>query len=90
MFERFYSLRRSCSVCSWDILSADGHTWAFMYLSTAFLTGVIIAIMLLVTPADLRFGRLIVAGAALVLIGGSMPRRKGLAIAVEYLMTAPG
>jgi len=63
----------------------EGDTWAFMYISTAGITGVFVAVMLLVRPPQVWIGQLIVLPLALLLIGGSLPFRKGLAIAIDYL-----
>lgn len=56
---------------------------AFMYISTAFLTGLFVLLMLLWRPVDLAGGRWMIIGIALGLILGTMPMRKGVALAVE-------
>ena len=56
-----------------------------MYYSTAFLSGMIIIAMLLVVPANRWLGRAAVLAAWLVLMLLSLPRRKGVAIALDYL-----
>ncbi len=65
---------------------AEGNTWAFMYISTAAMTGLIVAVMILVRPDSLWKGQAVVFPVALVLIVGSLPHRKGLAIALEFLV----
>ena len=57
-----------------------------MYYSTACLSGMIIVAMLLVVPANHLLGRAAVLLAWLVLMLLSLPRRKGVAIALDYLM----
>lgn len=66
--------------------SAAGDTWAFMYITTTLLTGLIIVGMLLISPPALWTGRVVVLPLALVVILGSLPYRKGVAIAVEHLI----
>ncbi len=56
-----------------------------MYYSTAMLTGVIVILMFLIRPANLWLGRLVVFATALVLIVLSLPYRKGIALAIDYL-----
>ena len=58
-----------------------------MYMSTGFLTGLIFLGMLLIRPTALWLGRMVVVIAALLLIMGTLPRRKGLALALNYLIT---
>lgn len=86
LFSRWYTLHDRCAQCALEYEPADGATWAFMYLSTAFLTGLFIVAMLLTTPTRVWLARSILFPAALVVIVGSLPRRKGLAVAVEYLI----
>jgi len=57
-----------------------------MYLSTAGITGVIVAGMLLLPPANRWLGRGVVLAVAIVLILGTLPLRKSLGIAIEYLV----
>src|SRR3954453_5118216 len=62
-----------------------GESLAFMYFSTAFLTGLLIIAMLLTRPENLVVGRIFVVGAALALYLVPMPIRKAIAIAINYL-----
>ena len=55
-----------------------------MYLSTAFLTGVMFIVLVTMPPHDLDSYRLRLVVAALALYGLTMPVRKGLAIALNY------
>ncbi len=56
-----------------------------MYYSTAIFTGFIVIAMLLVRPANLWLGRFVVFLSAFVLIVLTLPYRKGLALAIDYL-----
>lgn len=62
-----------------------GESLAFMYLSTAFITGLFFIILVTVPPKNLETYRLRLAGAALLLYVATLPVRKGLAIALNYL-----
>lgn len=86
LFEHWYTLVDQCGTCGLEHLHADGNTWAFMYISTAALTGSIVLAMFLFVPPSLAHGRAIVFPVALLLICGSLPYRKGVAIAIEYLV----
>lgn len=86
LFARWYTLHDRCASCRLAYDAADGDTWAFMYASTAFLTGVIIVAMLLTTPPQVWAARLLVFPIAMVVVVGSLPFRKGLAIAFEFLI----
>jgi len=85
IFRGWYTVVERCAHCGLDLDTREGDTWAFMYISTAGITGVFVAIMLLVRPPQVWIGQLIVLPLALLLIGGSLPVRKGLAIALDYL-----
>lgn len=88
VFQRWYSALEHCSACGLSFCERDGagDTWAFMYLSTAGLTGCIVVVMLLVRPESLWQGRLYVLATAILLIVGTLPRRRSLGIAVNHLI----
>ena len=66
-----------------------GESLAFMYVSTAFLTGVMVIVMLLMHPETIASGRLVVIPAALALYLSTLPVRKALAIALNYVNEPP-
>jgi uncharacterized protein (DUF983 family) len=78
-----YTEYTQCPSCG---LSYDprGESLAFMYLSTAFLTGVMFIVLIEMPPQDLATYRIGLVLAALALYGATMPVRKGLAIALNY------
>ena len=86
LFHRWYTLHDRCPCCDLDYEDASGNTWAFMYLSTAFLTGLFVVAMLFLIPPALWAGRAVVLPLALVVIVGSLPYRKGVAIGMEFLI----
>jgi uncharacterized protein (DUF983 family) len=61
-----------------------GESLAFMYLSTAFLTGVMFIVLIAMPPQNLDTYRVGLVLGALALYGLTMPVRKGLAIALNY------
>ncbi|HWN42429.1 MAG TPA: DUF983 domain-containing protein [Thermoanaerobaculia bacterium] len=87
MFQGWNHLHERCAVCGLDIEARSGDTWFFMYMSTAGLTGTIVVIMFLLRPRVLWVGQLLVMVAAVLVIGVSLPLRKGVAIALDYLIT---
>lgn len=86
IFIRWYTIDNHCAQCHLDFIENQSNTWAFMYISTAFLTGLIIVAMLLIHPQSLWLSRFWVMLMAFFIIAGSMPYRKGLAMAIEYLV----
>lgn len=84
LFSRWYTMHAACSECGLRYESFDGNTWAFMYLSIAGITGVIVVGMLLVTPTDIWLGRAAVFAAAVAGIIGTLPWRKALCIAFDF------
>lgn len=85
LFNRWLHLAPSCPHCQLAYEPLEGNSWWFMYYSTAVFTGVIILAMLLIRPANHAFGRLVIFAVAFFLIVLSLPYRKGLAIAFDYL-----
>ncbi len=85
MFKSWYTLEGTCTSCGLEYESRDGDTWAFMYVTTAGLTGVIIIAMLLLKPPSIMMGRLFVAVAAIVVVFLTLPYRKGMAIALHFI-----
>jgi uncharacterized protein (DUF983 family) len=79
-----YKEYESCLRCGFRY-DPRGESLAFMYFSTAFLTGLLIIVMLLTRPENLVVGRFFVVGAALGLYLVTMPLRKAIAIAINYL-----
>src|SRR5438552_10952636 len=79
-----YSEYTNCPRCG---LRYDprGESLAFMYVSTAFLTGVMVIVMLLMHPESIASGRTVVIPIALALYVFTLPVRKALAIALNYL-----
>lgn len=57
-----------------------------MYLSTAFITGLFVVTMFVIVPRDIRLARGVLFVLAVILIVGSLPYRKGVAVAIEYLV----
>lgn len=84
LFHGFYNLHASCPACNLDLATRDGDTWAFTYITTGFLTGVLIVAMLLYRPPQLWLGRILVVAIALIVMTASMPLRKSFAIALDY------
>ena len=86
MFERWYTLHERCSNCALEYETLDGNTWAFMYLSAALIIGVVVVGMFQLKPASIAVGQLVVAAVVVGTIGISLPYRKGVAVALNYLV----
>src|SRR2546427_13047957 len=78
-----YTEYKRCPACG-HAYDPHGESLAFMYLSTAFLTGVMFIVLLTIPPRDLTSYRIGLVTAALALYGVTMPLRKALAIALNY------
>jgi uncharacterized protein (DUF983 family) len=86
IFRRLLTYREhtSCPRCGLHY-DPRGESLAFMYVSTAFLTGVMVIVMLLMHPESIASGRMVVIPIALALYVSTLPVRKALAIALNYL-----
>ena len=78
-----YTEYRACPSCAL-VYDPRGESLAFMYLSTAFLTGVMFIVLITVPPKNLALYRIGLVAGALGLYGITLPFRKGLAIALNY------
>ena len=79
-----YSEHTHCPHCGLRY-DPHGESLAFMYVSTAFLTGVMVIVMLFMHPESIASGRMVVIPVALALYVSTLPVRKALAIALNYL-----
>jgi uncharacterized protein (DUF983 family) len=86
LFHGWNRLHERCPVCGLVYERATGDTWFFMYMTTAGLTGVLVVAMFLIRPRLVWVGQLVISAAALVLIVLSLPFRKGIAVALSYLV----
>jgi uncharacterized protein (DUF983 family) len=86
LFAGWNRLHEECPVCGLAFERRSGDTWFFMYMSTAGLTGLLVVTMFLLHPRVLWIGQLLVCLAAVALIGLSLPYRKGIAVALDYLL----
>jgi hypothetical protein len=74
-------------VCGLEIARREGDLWGFLYASMAFLTGLFLATMIwLVRPQNVLLGQVLLGASALAVLYGSLRPRKGLAVAIDYLV----
>jgi uncharacterized protein (DUF983 family) len=86
LFHGWNKLNESCPACGLVYERQTGDTWFFMYMTTAGLTGVLVVTMFLLRPAVVWLGQVAICAAALVLIVLTLPLRKGIAVAINYLL----
>ena len=84
LYDGWMKLRETCEACGLVYQSDAGETWAFVYLSTAGVTGVIVIGMLLIRPKSLLVGKALLITVATAAIVWTLPYRKGIAIALAY------
>lgn len=86
LFAGWNRLHERCGVCGLAFERRSGDTWFFMYMSTAGLTGLLVVIMFVLRPRVIWIGQLLVGLVAVAVIGLSLPYRKGIAVALDYLL----
>lgn len=86
IFARWNELERCCDGCGRDFERAGGDIWGFMYLGTGLFTGLFIFVLYRIYVPETMAGQLAMAGVAIVPMIASLPRRKGLALALDYLI----
>lgn len=86
LYTRWMVLVDQCPECSCEIKGREGDCWAFLFASTAFITGIFLLIILFTDVSQLLLGQILVgvgAGSSLLL---TLPVRKGIAIAIDYVL----
>ena len=78
-----YTEYTQCPACALPY-DPRGESLAFMYLSTAFITGLFFIVLLTMPPQNLGRYRFGFIGAALLAYVSTLPIRKSLAIAFNY------
>jgi len=88
MFNGWWHVRERCEACDLELRSREPDTWFTMYMSMAFITGLFLGGLLWIfpEPANKRLGQAVIVLAAGVLFVISEPTRKGLALALDYLI----
>lgn len=86
LYQGWHLLHENCVHCDCELQDREGNCWAFMYFSTAFITGLFICIVLLTRPTNLILGQIVIVISALFLMAATLPYRKGIAIAIDYLV----
>lgn len=89
MFSGWYTLRERCSVCDLAFEPTPGDTWGMTYIGTAFFTGIFILVVAIIRPPRSLLDKIIYIGVTLAFMIGTMPQRKGLAVAILYLVRRP-
>jgi len=86
LFENWNTFQRACPYCGCEFERRGGDTWFFTYMSTAFLAGVFLLWMFLFPMTNYILGNIILVVGWFLLIVLTIPYRKGLAIAIDYLI----
>lgn len=86
MYAQWNVLAYSCSSCGYEIERRGADTWFFTYMSTAFLTGLIILFMLLYSFSNHLLGHIVIVVGWFVLIVLTLPYRKAMAISIDYIV----
>ncbi len=85
-YQGWHLLNERCVHCGCEFQNREGNCWAFMYLSTVFFTGLFILTILLTRPPTIFIGQVIVVVSALAITGITLLYRKGVALAIDYLV----
>lgn len=88
LFDGWYQRREKCERCGLIYEPDPGSTWGFTYISAAAITGIYGAVLFLIHFPQNHFERAIYFFTALGVLIGTMPRRKGMTLAIDYLIRA--
>jgi len=90
LYERWNVLKHHCNACGYGFEEREGNCWFFLYSTTAALTGLFLIAMFVWKPADLLLGRIVLTVGAIAVIPLTLPVRKGIALALEYISELKG
>lgn len=93
LFQKWNVLYARCLVCGCPLQAREDETWFFMYVSTAFITGLFIIGMFLIGmffafPLQGILSRVVLAVLSMGIFVGTTGPRKGVAIAIDYFIDA--
>ncbi len=88
LYSRWITVNDHCSVCDCDLQKRDGDCWFVFYMSTTFLTGVVVVLVFFIPVTNPLLGYGVVGLGWLVCIISTHPYRKSLAIGIDYLIDA--
>lgn len=88
LFKSWNVLHDTCAKCGCVLSAREDETWFFMYVSTAFITGLFIISMFLIMPMHQDSSRWTIALIAVVVFLATTGPRKGIAIAIDYFIDA--
>jgi len=80
-----WTLHNTCPSCGLDLRDREQNTYFFMYVSTAAITGVFLLFMLFFMPGNVPLARVLVIAVSSAVFIGTIPLRKSIAIALDYL-----
>lgn len=86
IFTGWNTVCERCAYCGCDLERRGGDSWFFTYMSTAFLTGILILFMWQCQLSSLFIEQVIIVAGWFVMIVLTLPNRKSLAIAMDYWM----
>lgn len=91
LFRSFYTLHDGCECCGMDFDQSEGNTWFFMYFTSGGAVGICFLILFFWRPAteDLPWVSALMISSALTLLIGTLPFRKSLGMAMDYLIEPP-
>jgi uncharacterized protein (DUF983 family) len=90
LYERWNVFRHHCENCGFQFEEREGNCWFLLYTTTAALTGLFIIGILVWRPENLLLGRSILTISSFCVITLSLPARKGIALALEFLSESKG
>ncbi len=86
LFASWNVLKSHCEVCGCPLQAREDETWFFMYMSTAFITGLFVIAMFFIFPMHASFSRYAIAILAILVFVVTTGPRKGIAIAIDYFI----
>ena len=90
LYRSWNVLNDRCNECGYGFEEREGNCWFFLYSTTAALTGLLIVIILVWRPEYQLLARVILGVVSASVIALSLPIRKGIALALEFIAETRG
>lgn len=84
LFDGFYELKPRCPECRLVYEPSAGDTWWMTYIGSASVAGLMMLVVFLIRPPEGVLDKAVYLTAGLAILIGTLPHRKGLAVAIDF------
>lgn len=90
LYAQWNVFKHHCGACGYEFEEQEGNCWFFLYSTSAALTGLFIILIFVWRPHNLELGRVVLGVLSVFVIALTVPIRKAIALALEYISETRG